>query len=85
MKFKAYVSVIVGGLVTLASAVLIVLQWGNDATFSLYGRNMIVNTLVLMLCTAVGGVVMWFTLRLLLRGILALNRARKADAKRKAE
>ncbi|MBL7133884.1 MAG: hypothetical protein ISS78_07285 [Phycisphaerae bacterium] len=60
--FKGYVLVTVCGLVVVAVAVLLALQWGNSAQVTMYGPVKRVNTAALMLCSGVGGVlVMWVT------------------------
>jgi len=90
-KIKAYLYVVLGGLVILAAGVLVLLQWNGAARFQLYGLYFDitvvdgqitggVNTALLMLCSAVGGVVMVFVVRLFFRGVGILRRASKADA-----
>ncbi|MGA2265841.1 MAG: hypothetical protein ABSH10_05360 [Phycisphaerae bacterium] len=74
LALKFYVRVIFSGLVLLAGVVLLILQWGNKAKFSLYGSNKEPNTLMLMLCSAVGGVVAWWLIKMLWRGIVGLHR-----------
>jgi len=91
---KGIVQIVGGGLVTAAGAILIALQWGNHAEFSFFGRNYSIrflpqgqttdgiNTAMLMLASAVGGVAMAAAMWLLVRGILAVRRSRanKTDA-----
>lgn len=72
-KIKGWAQVVVSGVVLLLAAVLVGLQWGNRAEFSLYGQNRHVNTLVLMGLCLGGGVVLWWMLRLLGRGIRTLR------------
>lgn len=86
---KGYVLVILSGLVILAAALLVILQWGNPAEFSLYGKNYSiskqedggatggVNTALLMLCSAAGGLLLFWTAKVMIRGIGALRRGRK--------
>jgi hypothetical protein len=76
---KLYVQVIFSGLVLLAGLVLLVLQWGNQAAFSLYGSNRQVNTLLLMLCSAVGGVVAWRLMKVLWRGAIGIHKLRHPE------
>ena len=93
MKLKAYVSVTVGGLVLAAAALLVILQWANVAEFSVYGYNLSVNwesgprptgginTALLILCSAVGGVALWWLIRVVWSGFWAIRRARQAEEK----
>jgi hypothetical protein len=86
---KAYLQVILSGLLLLALAVLLILQWGNPSSFSFYGKNYAirlsdeglatggVNTGVLMLLSAAGGVAVYFAGRQFLRGSLALWKYRR--------
>lgn len=78
--FKGYVMTISGSVVLAAVIVLIALQWGNQANFSLYGRNMTVSTWLLMLGSAVGGVVAAWFHRLLLRGVAHLRKGKQPPA-----
>ncbi len=52
----------------LVVAVLLVLQWGNSATVTMYGPSISVNTAVLMLCSGVGGVLVMWVSELFLHG-----------------
>ena len=71
---KLYAMVISSGLVLLAALLLLLLQWGNAATLTLYGPSKNVNTLLLMLLSAVGGVAIWSFLKLFWRGAVGLRR-----------
>lgn len=73
---KLYVAVVLSGLILLAALVLLVLQWGNRAAFSLYGTNTNPPTWLLVLASAVGGVVAWALIKVLWRGIVGLHRLR---------
>lgn len=66
--FKGYVLVILGGLVVVAVAVLVALQWGNTTTVTMYGPPIKVNTALLMLCSAGGGVLVMWVSELFLHG-----------------
>jgi len=92
-SIKGYVLVVLSGLVILAAALLIILQWGNPAEFSLYGRNYSihlqdakatggVNTGLLMLCSAAGGVLLVRMGKMMVHGVIALRRARRAARQR---
>ena len=75
---QGYILVVVTGVVLLAAAVLIVLQWGNAASFSLYGKNLSgVNTALLMLCSAAGGIALWWCVRWMFRGVRQIVRGRR--------
>lgn len=77
---KGYVLTIVSGLLIAAAAVLVVLQWGNAANFSLYGKNIAnANTALLMLASAAGGITMVWLAKMLLAGIRALRKGRSAQ------
>lgn len=93
MKAKAYVAIVTSGLVLLAAAILVILQWGNKTVFSLFGKNYGtntdaqagLNTALVILCSAVGGLVIWHLARALIWGVRALHRVRKEERKREAE
>jgi uncharacterized integral membrane protein len=75
---KGYVLVILSGAVILAAAILVTLQWGNKTRFSLYGKNIDdANTLVVMVGSAVAGVVLLFMIKMMIRGMLALRRGHR--------
>lgn len=78
--FKGYFLMISSGLVLIAALVLLILQWGNSATITLYGPAKSVNTLLLMVLSAVGGVVAVFLGKALLRGVIALRKGRQEQA-----
>ncbi|HAU38006.1 MAG TPA: hypothetical protein DCX07_09865 [Phycisphaerales bacterium] len=85
MSFKTlfgYVLVVVCGLLILAAALLVVLQWQLRADFNLFGKPLSirvvqesgklvggVNTGLLMLLSAAGGIVMVWVVKLLVRGL----------------
>ncbi len=72
-RIKGWFLVVVSGLVLLSMVVLVTLQWGNHAQFSLYGQNRTVNTMVLVALSLVGGAVMVGVVRLLRRGVRTLR------------
>ena len=86
---KGYVLTVFSGLLLLAAALLLILQAQNRAEFSLYGKNISiryqedggpvggVNTAVLMLSSAVGGVGALLLGWVLVRGIRLLRRGWK--------
>ena len=82
-RIKGYVLVVPIGIVLLATVVLVVLQWGNAASFSLYGRNLTphteggktvggVNTALLMVLSAVGGLVVVWLCKVFVYGLRAV-------------
>ena len=73
---KLYVMIVFSGVILLAALVLLVLQWGNRAAFSLYGTNTNPRTWLLVLASAAGGVVAWWMIKVLWRGIAGLHRLR---------
>ena len=55
-RLKGYVLTVFSGSVLLGGFLLLVLQWGNEGNFSLYGKNLPnTNTGVVMLGSMVGG------------------------------
>ncbi len=83
MKLAAvrfYVMIVVSGVILLAGLVLLVLQWGNDAKFSLYGKNTYPPTWFLILASAVAGIVAWSLIKVLWRGAVGLHRLRQTGA-----
>jgi len=56
-SIKGYVLATLSGILLLAMLVLAIMQFGNKADFSLYGKNMSVNTALLVLMSALGGIV----------------------------
>ena len=88
-RLQGGLAVVLSGAVLLAAGMLVILQWGNASEFSLYGKNYSiliaggarqggVNTAVLMILSAVGGVVVLVAARVFIRGAAALHKARKA-------
>lgn len=86
---KGYLMVLFSGAIILAASLLVILQWGNASEFSLYGKNYSiqlangagqggVNTAVLMILSAVGGVVALVLARTFIRGAAVLHKVRKA-------
>lgn len=79
---KGGVLVFVGGAVILAAALLVILQWGNTAELTAYGPQVQANTMVLMLCSAAGGLVLIGAVKLFWVGGRILRQARKEAAAR---
>ena len=95
MNFKtvrAYIIAVVCGLILLAAVLLVILQWGNPAEFSLYGKNYSlrfqkdgsasggVNTGLLIIISAAGGILLFYVCKLLVWGIRTIVRSRRATA-----
>lgn len=79
--FKGYFLMVSSGLVLVAALVLLILQWGNHTQLSLYGKNIEqASTLLLMVLSAIGGLVMLFLAKILLRGLVALKKGRQEQA-----
>ena len=74
---KAYVYVIVSGVVLLAGLVFVALQWGSTSRFSAYGPEVPTRTIFLVLGSAAGGVLAYWMFRLLARGAAILWKARR--------
>lgn len=73
---RAYGQTIFSGLVLLAIMILIVLQWGNNADFTAYGPHYDVNTAVLILLSALGGIVVVALSWVFVNGVVILARGR---------
>lgn len=83
MRFKTfpgYVLVVLIGLLLIAGGILIVLQWGNSATFSLYGKNMEYNTGLVVLFSLVAGVVLIPLLKVFFYGLRDIRRGRMQES-----
>ena len=76
-SIKGYILVVLSGLVLFAAILLLVLLWGNDSNFSLYGKSLVVNTAVLVIGSAVGGVILAIMIKILIIGIRALRKGQK--------
>ncbi len=81
--FKGYFFIILSGIVLLAAAILIILQWDRVAMFSIYGsQEMPVNTALLILASAACGVVGVFLIKMLFHGIGSLRRGLREKARK---
>lgn len=76
-KINGYILTIVSGLVLLAGVLLLALQWGNGCDFSLYGKNINVNTGLIILCSTIAGWLSPKIFRVMLRGIAKIRKVRK--------
>lgn len=74
---KAYLYVIVSGVVLVAAAAFAALQWGSVSKFSAFGPEVPTRTVYLVLASACGGVLCLWMCRLLARGAGILWRARR--------
>ncbi len=82
---KGYVLVIVSGLVLLAAGLLIILQWGNFTDVTMYGPVVKVNTGLLMIASAVGGIAIGFLVRAMVYGLLAMHKGRRVSDLKRAQ
>jgi uncharacterized integral membrane protein len=76
-RINGYILAISAGLVLLAGALLLALQWGNSGAFSLFGKNMGVKMGVALAGAAVAG---WLTpkvFRIMLKGVRKIRKVRK--------
>jgi hypothetical protein len=84
-ELKGRLLTLSAGFVVLAGLLFVILQWGVDSTYSLYGKPMEgVNTLYLVVGAAVGGQIFLLACRLLLKGMLILRRNRREEARIRA-
>ena len=76
-NFKGYVYTIFSGLGLLAALIFVALQWGGVSEVSAFGPEVKPRTIWLVLASAVGGVVAFWLIRLLARGVGILWKARR--------
>jgi uncharacterized integral membrane protein len=76
-KISGYILTIVSGLVLLAGVLLLTLQWGNNCGFSFYGKNITLNTGVVVLCSMLAGWLAPWVFRVMLIGIAKIRKVRK--------
>jgi len=76
-KINGYILAITSGLVLLAGVLLLALQWGNGCDFSLYGKNIRVNTGLVILCSAIAGWLVPKIFRIMFKGIAKIRKVRK--------
>ena len=74
---NGYILTIASGLVLLAGALLLALQWGNNCKFSFYGKNIDVNTGLVIICSAIAGWLAPKIFRVMFTGIGKIRKARK--------
>ena len=77
--FKGTVYVLVSGLILLAAAIFVALQWGGQSVVSAFGPDVSVRTTYLVLGSAAGGVLAYWMARLMVRGVGILRKARRKD------
>ena len=76
-SMKGYMLTLASALVILASIILIVMNWGNPFELSLYWKIFKGNSLgLLMLLSAVSGIIIWWSFRLLIAGVRSLRKGR---------
>jgi len=80
VRAKGYFLTVCNGLLLLAAVLLLVLQWGNSGSFSLYGKNIPnANIGLVMLLSVLAGLLLPRTLKAFMRGIGALRKTRKVQ------
>jgi len=95
-SIKGYVLTIVSGAVLLAAVILVTLQWGQRASFSLYGKpydiHVVegkvtggVNTSLLILLSGLGALVVVAMGWVLVHGIRVLLNSRRRQALQQVE
>ena len=76
-KINGYILTVVSGLVLLAGALLLALQWKNDCDVTLYGPRPTLNTGIVIICAMIAG---WLTpkiFRVMFIGIGKIRKVRK--------
>ena len=77
-----YIYVVVSGLAILAAVLLVAMNSGNTtASFHFFTTSITVNLSLLMLFSAIGGVVLYFAAKFFLKGSLGIFRARREKTK----
>ena len=76
-NFKGYVYTIFNGLGLLAALIFVALQWGGVSEVSAFGPEVKPQTIWLVLGSAIGGVVAFWLIRLLARGVRILWKVRR--------
>ncbi|NLW86294.1 MAG: hypothetical protein GXY38_05420 [Planctomycetes bacterium] len=56
--FKGYMMAISTGLIIVAAIVLVALQWAKPAQMTIYGKDVEPTTLVVIVASAVGGILL---------------------------
>jgi uncharacterized membrane protein len=81
---KGYLMTVLGGIYLLAVVLMVALNLKNYCDWSLYGAIQYGQSIgVIMLCSAVAGVVTVFVVRLFVRGIGDIRRGRREATLRK--
>lgn len=81
---KSYFVLALTGVVILAAMVLVVLQWGNSAPFSFYGKNYpnesaggVPLILLMLACLVAGPILLWLG-RAMFAAALDIHKSRRA-------
>jgi len=77
---RSYLGLAVGGLIVVAAIVFVSLQWAGTTEISAFGPAVPINTLVLVLLCAAGGVVVLWAGRLAVRSLRELPRSTSKPA-----
>ena len=88
-KFKSHILAATTGFVLLATFILLVLQWGNSARFSLFGKSYApgkdgsggVNTGLIMICCLIAGPILLWLGKICVKHSMLIHRERKAVKK----
>ncbi len=75
-NFKGYVYTIFSGLGLLIALIFVALQWGGQSQLSAFGPEVTTRTIWVVLASAVGGIVAFWLIRLLARGVRILWKIR---------
>ena len=81
---KGYVLTVVGGLYLIAMTLMVVLNLKNYCDWSLYGAIQYGQSIgVIMLCSAVAGILTVYVVKLFIWGLKDIRRGRRDQALRK--
>lgn len=75
--FKRYFLTISSGVILLAAVILLILQWAVKSTFSIYGKQVEVNTGLLIIGSMVAGIAFVPLARTLLKGVWSIRKIRQ--------
>lgn len=75
-NFKGYVYTIFSGVLLAIAVLFIALQWGNRSDVTAFGPTVQPRTIWLVLFSAIGGMLAFWLIRVFLRGVNILHKAR---------
>lgn len=83
---KGYVLTVLGGIYLLAVGLMVVLNIKNQCNWSLYGAIQYGHSIgVIMLCSAIAGILTVFVVKIFIWGIKDIRRGRQSAALRKVD